>query len=166
MWQLISNFIKPVVDLVTIPLKGINERSKLKIETKMTVAKITAETGLAVAKSQLRLAEKGQQTTANYDMEVLKQKKFTIMDELITIIIWSPVVSIILAGIYEGYKAGTMLTSVTAATTSLGLLPFWLIVLVCGSAASYLGLRYLIEPLLLGKDRVLMAKKFKNVTTT
>ena len=134
----IKSTFEAVTGIVKEPIKGWQERKTLRAKSKIQVEKYHAMAEVHKAKAVLRMAENGQQITADWDARAQEQMKFTWKDELLLLVIVFPFIGSFIPGVQDYMAAGW--TYVTQA-------PIWWRVAFLGVIAAVFGLRWLIAPL-------------------
>ena len=140
-----KTLLSPITDVVKKPIEQWGERKKIKVEAESEVIKLNAQTKVAKAATQLRMAEKGQIIDSDYDKRAQEGMKHTLMDEILTFILIFPIILLFLSAVFP-----TVINQVAviAAVSALSKFPIWYMALICGVYASYLGLRWVVKPLL------------------
>ena len=131
-----SEFLKPITDIIKVPLEGYENRKTLKVEAEIKQADRDHE--IVVKKLDIagELAKQGIQIEANWDTNAQEDAKISWKDEYLTILLTIP---LILA--FVPYTQQAVLNGFN----TLQQTPIWYLTLVGGVVASAFGLRWLIS---------------------
>ncbi|MCP4341272.1 MAG: hypothetical protein GY799_20905 [Desulfobulbaceae bacterium] len=144
--------LAPVTNLISKPLEQYGERKAIKLRSETKVHELEAEAQVKTAEVTLEMAKTGQIIQSDWDARAQDNMKRTWMDEIIAVTFLFPI-WVIWGGVLWEFVTvpGTVISvAMIGAVSALAALPLWYVCLVCGVAAAYLGLRWLVQPLVQG----------------
>jgi len=131
-----------LTDIVKEPLVEWQKRKTVRVTAEMEVEKILAEAEIEKARTKLELAKSGQIIEADWDARAQEAMKFSLKDEALLLIIYSPVVMLFISIFVSDEFQQRVIQSVQA----LNDFPNWYKITLMGIIASVFGLRWLIAP--------------------
>ena len=144
-WTTLSAPFTAVIDLIKEPLKGWQERKKIKITADMEVAKLEAEAKVKTAEAKVELAKTGQMIESDWDRRAQEQMTRSWKDEVLMILLFSPV-AVLFGAALLGKKL--VMDRIIEAVNALNEFPYWYVVMLLGIVASVFALRWLVAPLI------------------
>jgi len=138
MFSWLSSLFSSVASVVTEPIKEWQKRKTIKVQTKAKIDEILATAEVKKAEAILRMAERGQQIQADWDMRAQEQMKFSWKDEYLLILLTLPVIGSFIPGVQDYICKGW---------DYVGKAPDWYKIALLGVIAATFGLRWLIAPL-------------------
>lgn len=131
-----SELLKPITDIIKVPLEGYEARKTLKVEQEGKELERQHEINLKKLDVASDLAKQGQQIEANWDTNAQEDAKISWKDEYLTILLTVPLVLSFIPYTQQAVLNGFYTLQQT---------PVWYLTLVSGVVASAFGLRWLIS---------------------
>ncbi len=120
----------------TLTESALQERATLKITQRHELERLAHEEKLAKAKTQLRMAEQGQQQDYDLDRIAMENMKNSWKDELVLVIFITPIVLAFIPSMQVHVKAGF---------DAIAEMPNWYMGIVVGMVVTIYGLRGLLK---------------------
>lgn len=131
-----SEFLKPITDIIKVPLEGYETRKTLKVEAELKQADRDHEVLMKKLNTAEKLAEKGIQIEADWDTNAQNDAKTSWKDEYLMMIFSFPLILAFIPFTQEAVLKGFDILEKT---------PEWYMMLVLGIVASVFGLRWLVS---------------------
>lgn len=139
----ISGAVSGAVEIIKEPVKQWQERKTIKAQAAIEVEKLYAQAAVEKARAVVEMAKSGQMIESDWDARAQEQSKFSWKDEVLMLVLFSPVVALFLSAFFPGDLQGQIIDAVAA----LEEFPMWYVVMLLGIVASTFGLRWLVAPL-------------------
>ena len=131
-----SEFLKPITDIIKVPLEGYENRKTLKVEAELKQLDRDHEVLMKKLNTAEKLAEKGIQIEADWDTNAQNDAKTSWKDEYLMMIFSFPLILAFIPNTQEAVLKGFETLEKT---------PEWYMMLVLGIVASVFGLRWLVS---------------------
>lgn len=138
-----SSTISGAFDLIKEPVSQWQERKTIRAKASIEVEKLYAKASVEKAKALVEMAKTNQQIQADWDARAQEQARFSIKDEILMIVLFSPVVALFVSA----FLPDNVQKSIIQAVSALEDFPDWYVVMLLGIVASVFGLRWLVAPI-------------------
>ena len=139
-----KDLLTSLFSIIKDPIAELSKRKTISTKAKMEVAMLNAEAKVERAKVAIELIKAGQFIEADWDSKAQEAAKTSWKDELLMILLFSPVLMLFLSAFLPPEFQQQIIEGVNA----LESFPRWYVCLLIGIVASVFGLRWMVKPML------------------